>query len=127
MPLTRSSLISYFYEYDEKFYLQLEIYLTTAIKINESRLKLSRLRLLNTLKLLADSGRTVVTTIHQPSSKMYQIFDRLILLAEGHVLYYGAAKDAMEYFARLGYSPKYSVNPADYLLDLATGEPKGVR
>ncbi len=85
------------------------------------------LRLVNTLKLLASSGRTIVTSLHQPSSKMFQAFDRLILLAEGRVMFYGPAAKAMEYFASLGYEPKYAVNPADYILDLATGEPSGAR
>eukprot|EP00898_Chlorokybus_atmophyticus_P003217 jgi/Chlat1/3897/Chrsp26S04180 len=80
------------------------------------------LRLLHTLRNLAASGRTIITTIHQPSSRMFQMFDKLILLADGHVMYYGAGKDAMKYFANLGYSPQFETNPADYVLDLATGE-----
>lgn len=61
-------------------------------------------------------GRTVITTIHQPSSKMFLMFDKLLLLADGSTLYYGAASDAMAYFAQRGYTPKYATNPADYLL-----------
>jgi hypothetical protein len=33
----------------------------------------------------------VLTTIHQPSSRLYRRLDRLLLLAEGHALYYGDA------------------------------------
>jgi hypothetical protein len=80
------------------------------------------LRILTTLDELAQGGRTVITTIHQPSSKMFLMFDKLLLLADGSPLYYGAASDAMAYFAQRGYTPKYATNPADYLLDLATGE-----
>lgn len=49
------------------------------------------LHLLVTLKQLALGGRAIATTIHQPSSRLYQQLDRLMLLAEGHVMYYGAA------------------------------------
>ena len=32
------------------------------------------------------------TTIHQPSSRLYQMLDRLLLLSEGHVFFYGESK-----------------------------------
>lgn len=68
---------------------------------------------------LAKQGRTVVTTIHQPSSEIFHLFDDLLLLANGHVVYYGPAVDSMAYFAKQGYPcPRYS-NPADfYFMDV---------
>lgn len=47
------------------------------------------MHLLTTLRQLASGGRAVVTTIHQPSSRLYMQLDKLLLLSEGHVLYYG--------------------------------------
>jgi ABC-type multidrug transport system ATPase subunit len=38
--------------------------------------------------------RTVATTIHQPRADIFELFDRLILLANGRVVYQGPAKDA---------------------------------
>lgn len=35
------------------------------------------------LKRLSNSGRTIMTTIHQPSSEVFDLFDRVVLLAEG--------------------------------------------
>lgn len=68
----------------------------------------------NSLSKLAKQGRTVVTTIHQPSSEIFHLFDDLLLLMNGSIVYYGPAKDSMDYFARLGYPcPRYS-NPADF-------------
>ncbi|KAI4340007.1 hypothetical protein MLD38_024887 [Melastoma candidum] len=55
-------------------------------------------RLLQILQGLAEAGRTIITTIHQPSSKMFHMFDNLLLLAEGYPVYY------------------------EFLLDLATGQ-----
>jgi ABC-type multidrug transport system ATPase subunit len=40
---------------------------------------------------LAAGGRSIATTIHQPSSRLYQKLDWLMLLAEGHLMYYGKA------------------------------------
>lgn len=78
-------------------------------------------RIMNTIKRLADGGRTVVTTIHQPSSRLYHMFDKVILLSEGCPLYNGPASSALDYFSSLGFSTSIILNPADLLLDLANG------
>lgn len=67
------------------------------------------------------SGKTVMTTIHQPSSRLFHKFDKLILLGKGSLLYFGEASEAMDYFASIGCSPLITMNPADFLLDLANG------
>jgi ABC-type multidrug transport system ATPase subunit len=41
--------------------------------------------IMDTLRQLAASGRTVVATIHQPSSDMFHLFDDLLILAHGQV------------------------------------------
>lgn len=67
-----------------------------------------------TLTQLAKSGRTLIATIHQPSSDIYHLFDDLLLLSGGNVLYNGNAARCIDYFANLGYQcPKFT-NPADY-------------
>ncbi|WZZ29369.1 hypothetical protein YC2023_012770 [Brassica napus] len=68
------------------------------------------------------AGRTVITTIHQPSSRMFHMFDKLLLISEGHPAYYGKAREAMEYFSSLRILPEIAMNPAEFLLDLATGQ-----
>ncbi|BBG94733.1 ATP-binding cassette 14 [Prunus dulcis] len=79
-------------------------------------------RILTTLKRLASGGRTLVTTIHQPSSRIYHMFDKLVLLSEGSPIYYGPASAALDYFSSIGFSTSLpSLNPADLLLDLANG------
>jgi hypothetical protein len=50
------------------------------------------------------------------------MFDSVLLLAEGSCLYFGAGRDAMDYFASVGFAPGFHVNPADFMLDLANGE-----
>jgi len=39
------------------------------------------------LKNLAKSGRTVISTIHQPSSEIFGTFDKLLLMVSGHIIY----------------------------------------
>ena len=40
----------------------------------------------------------MVVTIHQPNSHIFNMFDKLLLLCEGEVAYYGDAKACAEYF-----------------------------
>lgn len=80
-------------------------------------------RTITTLLGLARGGRTVITTIHQPSSRLYHMFHKIILLSEGHPIYYGQASGAMSYFSSIGFSPSFPMNPADFMLDLANGIP----
>ena len=42
------------------------------------------------LQKLALSGRTVITTIHQPSSEVFILFDRFVLLADGMLAFMGS-------------------------------------
>lgn len=78
-------------------------------------------RIIKLLQKIAQGGRTVVTTIHQPSSKLFHMFDKLVLLSEGHLIYYGMASIAMDYFSSIGFAPQLAMNPAEFLLDLASG------
>ena len=82
-------------------------------------------RIVGTLRrMAADGGRTVVVTIHQPSSRLYHMFDKVLLLsADGRPIYYGRAADALYYFASVGFASPLSLNPADLMLDLANGTP----
>ncbi|KAL1533510.1 ABC transporter G member 27 [Salvia divinorum] len=60
------------------------------------------LHIVQMLQDIAQGGKTVVTTIHQPSSRLFSIFDKLILLSNGCSLYFGKTSDAMRYFSSIG-------------------------
>lgn len=80
-------------------------------------------RIVATLRGLARGGRTVITTIHQPSSRLYRMFDKVVVLSEGSPIYSGRAAQVMDYFGSIGYVPGFNLlNPADFLLDLANGK-----
>lgn len=54
-----------------------------------------------TLKDLASSGHTVVCSIHQPRSSIFGMFDDLMLLSEGHCVYFGPAEGVLDYFEQV--------------------------
>ncbi|KXS11308.1 hypothetical protein M427DRAFT_73054 [Gonapodya prolifera JEL478] len=63
--------------------------------------------------------RTVILTIHQPRSNIYALFDKLVLLARGKLVYSGPAQDsAIKHFSRLGFQCPVGFNMADYFVDL---------
>lgn len=72
------------------------------------------------LTALAASGRTVIASIHQPGSAIYSLFDRVIVLAEGSLAYFGHGTDMVEHFKRIGYSCPPMYNPADYVLQITS-------
>ena len=80
------------------------------------------LKLVYTLRTLAQGGRTIITTIHQPSARMFLQLDKLLLLSEGRTIYAGPGSLAASYFAQIGYPLPFGVNVADFLLDLASGD-----
>lgn len=84
------------------------------------------LKIVQLLIRLAQGGRTIITTIHQPSSRLFHSFDKLLLLAEGHSIYFGKARDAMPFYDSLGFRPQFAVNPADFLLDISNGTTQGI-
>lgn len=45
-------------------------------------------QIMRLLKSLADSGRTIIQTIHQPNSEIFENFDQLMLMACGKILYF---------------------------------------
>jgi ABC-type multidrug transport system ATPase subunit len=75
---------------------------------------------INTLKTLTESGVTVIVSIHQPRSSIVNLFDHLIILASGKIVYNDENKKAVDYFANLGYKCPPGFNSADYFLDIVS-------
>eukprot|EP00026_Physarum_polycephalum_P005293 Phypoly_transcript_05325.p1 GENE.Phypoly_transcript_05325~~Phypoly_transcript_05325.p1 ORF type:complete len:643 (+),score=84.35 Phypoly_transcript_05325:233-1930(+) len=84
----------------------------------------SALSLCETLKALAASGScTVICTIHQPQSKIFNLFDELVVLNKGRVIYKGPKDEVLDFYAAAGLPcPEYT-NPADHILDVITAVP----
>lgn len=77
------------------------------------------LKLAELLKFLAKKkNRTIVATIHQPSSQIFDRFDKLLLLKGGKTIYMGDAKEAVDYFGEIGHPLPLNYNPADHFLNV---------
>ncbi|KAG7344451.1 ABC-2 type transporter [Nitzschia inconspicua] len=85
----------------------------------------SAVALIRMLQDLAKSGgpgtkgtKTIVTSIHQPSSALFRSFDRLIMLAEGHVVFFGTPYDSLHYLKTQKVGCPDGYNAADHWMDL---------
>ena len=71
----------------------------------------SALQLMKVLKKVVDSGASVLFSIHQPASDIFETFDRVILMNKGRVMYQGST-DIEDYFENRGYPLPPRYNPA---------------
>ncbi|KAK2000819.1 hypothetical protein LX36DRAFT_571472 [Colletotrichum falcatum] len=77
--------------------------------------------MMRTLKAVARLGITVIVVIHQPRTEIFDLFDNLILLGDGQVVYEGPQSRARDYFEGMGFGfPKHS-NHGDVITDIITG------
>ncbi|XP_034472213.1 ATP-binding cassette sub-family G member 4 isoform X2 [Drosophila innubila] len=72
------------------------------------------------LQKLAHQGRIVVCVVHQPSSKLMQLFDDILVLSNGEVLYSGPQCDMLESFKTAGYNCPQYYNPGDFVLEVGS-------
>ncbi|KAJ9601109.1 hypothetical protein L9F63_000744, partial [Diploptera punctata] len=80
----------------------------------------SSLQVISHLKSLAKGGRTVVCTIHQPSSRLFEMFDDLYILSEGQCLYNGPINEMTSVFEEVGFECPEHYNRADFALEIAS-------
>lgn len=65
--------------------------------------------------MLARQGRTVICTIHQPSASLFDLFDRIYILARGKCIYQGEPNQLVPYLSdSIGAECPHTYNPADF-------------
>eukprot|EP00563_Minutocellus_polymorphus_P005000 CAMPEP_0181027536 /NCGR_PEP_ID=MMETSP1070-20121207/4214_1 /TAXON_ID=265543 /ORGANISM="Minutocellus polymorphus, Strain NH13" /LENGTH=701 /DNA_ID=CAMNT_0023104779 /DNA_START=205 /DNA_END=2310 /DNA_ORIENTATION=+ len=68
--------------------------------------------------LAREHNKTIITSIHQPSSAVFFGFDKLMLLADGNVVYFGTPQDSLDHVNKLGLECPSGYNAADHWMDL---------
>ncbi|XP_071454336.1 ATP-binding cassette sub-family G member 1-like, partial [Hetaerina americana] len=81
--------------------------------------------ILRHLRCLADSGRVVICVVHQPSSKLFSMFDDLLVLSHGEVIYHGGITRLIQFLKSHGLNCPDFYNPSDFAIEVACGEHGG--
>ncbi|KAB2572150.1 ZEB2-regulated ABC transporter 1 [Lasiodiplodia theobromae] len=77
------------------------------------------LELIRTLRLFTKSaGSTAIMSIYQGSQHMYDTFDKVTVLYEGHQIFFGSTSRAKQYFEELGFRCPAEATTADFLTSL---------
>lgn len=79
------------------------------------------------VKLSRDFERTIIFTIHQPRSNIVSLFDKLLLLSEGDLIYSGDMIKCNDFFSKNGYKCPLGYNIADYLIDITADHKKLIK
>jgi len=78
-------------------------------------------QVVHTMKRLANSGKTVVAVIHQPSQRIFSLFDDLLLLSEGgRQMYFGEVSNVRQHFDAIGYGCSKDEGTAEHILDVVS-------
>ncbi|KAG0937676.1 hypothetical protein G6F57_007352 [Rhizopus arrhizus] len=79
----------------------------------------SALDYVKSLRIMTDIFKTTtIATLYQASNSIFSVFDKLLLLDEGHVMYFGPVGQAKQYFEDMGFycAPRKSI--PDFLTGL---------
>lgn len=92
----------------------------SLIMLDEPTSGLDSFKARSICKLLHDlarrKGKTIVATIHQPSSEAFFYFDRLILMADGFTVFQGDAGESLDYFRSCKFNVPKRCNPSDFFM-----------
>lgn len=66
------------------------------------------------------AGTTRLVSLLQPGPETFSLFDEVILLAEGQLIYAGPIDEVVDYFGSLGYHQPNTMDVADFVQSIAT-------
>lgn len=69
-------------------------------------------------RMASENGKTIICTIHQPASDIFEMFDRVVFLANGKIAFLGSPSEALRFYADIGYPIPAHTNPADFFIQI---------
>jgi ABC-type multidrug transport system ATPase subunit len=70
------------------------------------------------LRKLSMQGKVVIFTIHQPSSEIFYLLDRLCILALGKTVYFGPSEKCFDHFESINLPVPSLYNPFEHFMEI---------
>lgn len=68
----------------------------------------------------ASGGKlSIMLSIHQPNSRILELFDQIMLIGGGGMLFFGTVPEASSYFTDIGFPPPENFTPTDFYLKIS--------
>jgi ABC-2 type transporter len=74
------------------------------------------------VRVAHEDNLIIICSIHQPSTKIFSLFDQIMILSNGREAFTGDHHEAEAYFSRIGYPMPEHMNPAEHSLDLVNAD-----
>ncbi|KAJ3938646.1 uncharacterized protein N0V96_011376 [Colletotrichum fioriniae] len=80
------------------------------------------------LRKMADGEhKSIVATLYQAGNGIYDLFDKVLVLAEGREIYYGPTTEAKQYFEDMGFECTPGANVSDFLTSVSVPTERQIR
>ncbi|CCI10243.1 unnamed protein product [Albugo candida] len=66
-------------------------------------------------------GGSAVIALLQPTPEVVELFDDILMINEGHLLYHGPRTEILSYFSERGFTCPSRTDPADFLIEITSG------
>ncbi|KIJ51214.1 hypothetical protein M422DRAFT_158653 [Sphaerobolus stellatus SS14] len=86
------------------------------------------LEFVRALRIATDIAKvTTIVSIYQASESIYELFDKVAVIDEGRLSYFGPADQARDYYINMGYEPANRQTTADFLVSVTDAPSRIVR
>ncbi|KAG2154002.1 ABC-2 type transporter-domain-containing protein [Suillus clintonianus] len=86
------------------------------------------LEFVRTLRSITDVKRTTtIVSLYQAGERLYDLFDKVCIIAEGKMAYFGSAKSAKGYFIDMGFEPQNRQTTPDFLVSVTDANGRKIR
>ncbi|KAJ0392445.1 hypothetical protein ATCC90586_000008 [Pythium insidiosum] len=66
-------------------------------------------------------GGSSVVALLQPTPEVVELFDDILMVNEGHMIYHGPRTEILSYFQERGFTCPARTDPADFLIEVTSG------
>ncbi|KAF0745326.1 hypothetical protein Ae201684P_011125 [Aphanomyces euteiches] len=66
-------------------------------------------------------GGSCIVALLQPPPEVVELFDDILMLSEGYLVYHGPRQSTLPYFQNLGFTCPPRTDPSDFLIEIVSG------